>query len=623
MRDRRNTTASASSSQAIHSNKSSMELDDSKEKRYASPPPLLSLPLPVARRPISRRALMARIIPVLFGLFIFWRFLSGYLTIGNADDGGYSSKDWTGDDAAVSEPHALYLPETGRGPRWTVAIPQNASFPLSDEEYKSICRNGDVLRESVAQNGGRGRWWRKPKHGVVDPTFIDVAAAEKASFLPPSEVDTTEVDNSNTLPICARTLTYVLSPADISFGTSLLHLWLAYGLSVRDDRAFFLDDSQWAWSRYTTYFQPPPAVTTCRPAPAHHRVPCPPSAAHLVISSATADWPFLSAFGDAYLASSSPRQRTHPRSPHSTSSHQKTLYSALRTGYTALFHLSDADAPYVAARAAAFRANASEAAGGHALIGVHVRRGDRHPFEFQYNHDYLPLERYVDAASGLADALAPPARKGAVAGFFSRVLAPRTFFHPERNHAEEQKGLEAPTTPFLLASDDPDIATSAGLALAASPYGLVAARAQDRILLATKQTLDRSLSAQQQRQQKRDANTPAYYRKHVDENAGWDGGFYAGMFASLLPSSSSSSANSDADAQTRQLREFVGRAYVLDLAVLAAAADGFVCAVSSATCRVLGVVAGWEAVTAAGGRGSESAWVNVDDGRGWSWDGRA
>jgi hypothetical protein len=58
----------------------------------------------------------------------------------------------------------------------------------------------------------------------------------------------------------------------------------------------------------------------------------------------------------------------------------------------------------------------------------------------------------------------------------------------------------------------------------------------------------------------------------------------------------------------------IGRGYLLDLAVLGAS-DGVVCAVGSSACRLVGVMMGWEAV-------SEGRWVNVDDGRGWSWDGR-
>ena len=62
------------------------------------------------------------------------------------------------------------------------------------------------------------------------------------------------------------------------------------------------------------------------------------------------------------------------------------------------------------------------------------------------------------------------------------------------------------------------------------------------------------------------------------------------------------------------MRELIGRGYLLDLSVLGQS-DGVVCAVSSATCRVLGVMLGFDAI-------KEGRWVNVDDRRAWSWDGR-
>jgi hypothetical protein len=57
------------------------------------------------------------------------------------------------------------------------------------------------------------------------------------------------------------------------------------------------------------------------------------------------------------------------------------------------------------------------------------------------------------------------------------------------------------------------------------------------------------------------------------------------------------------------LRAVIARAYLLDLAVLAQA-DAVVCAVSSAACRVLGVMIGWDAV-------SQGNWRNVDGSFGW------
>ena len=69
-------------------------------------------------------------------------------------------------------------------------------------------------------------------------------------------------------------------------------------------------------------------------------------------------------------------------------------------------------------------------------------------------------------------------------------------------------------------------------------------------------------------------------------------------------------------AETLRLRELVGRAYVMDLAVLGQASDRLVCTVSSMGCKILAVMMGWEGAVVKGG------WVNIDgdfEWRGVSW----
>ena len=182
-------------------------------------------------------------------------------------------------------------------------------------------------------------------------------------------------------------------------------------------------------------------------------------------------------------------------------------------------------------------------------------------------------------------------------------------------------------SPLLLASDDPDIFTSPELAQSASPFTIH--KAQERILLATKATLDETFPVVPLREE------GSAYVKHIDENSGWEGGFYSALFLSLGGGAEGQKKASDhggstlekltqwppvdgdeavISEQAMRMRELVGRAFLLDLAVLGRS-DGVVCAVSSAACRVLGVMMGWEAVR-------DGRWVNVDDGRPWSWDGR-
>jgi len=70
-------------------------------------------------------------------------------------------------------------------------------------------------------------------------------------------------------------------------------------------------------------------------------------------------------------------------------------------------------------------------------------------------------------------------------------------------------------------------------------------------------------------------------------------------------------------AETMRLREFIGRAYLMDLAVLGSS-DAVVCTVSAMGCKLLAVMLGWEDAFEIQGGG----WKNIDgdfEWKGVSW----
>ena len=91
----------------------------------------------------------------------------------------------------------------------------------------------------------------------------------------------------------------------------------------------------------------------------------------------------------------------------------------------------------------------------------------------------------------------------------------------------------------------------------------------------------------------------------VDDNLGWEGGFYADVFWALGADDKDKSAHALRRRQelverkvrgmpsevAMQLRSLVGRAYVMDLAVVRRM-DRVVCGVSSVACRLLAVMVG-------------------------------
>ncbi|KAI9880654.1 MAG: hypothetical protein M1830_001658 [Pleopsidium flavum] len=491
-----------------------------------------------------------------------------------------------GDDALPQQPSPVMVTDRRGRVKWTISIPPTFDFPLQPKEHFDICAQSTDVARHVAELKSHGSGHRHGDHfGYyhIDPNFMDVAEAEDHGMLPrpkskqaqsiweavagkQEEKDSMSEDlesmrSRGRNPVCVRSLTYVMETSDAGFGKTLMGLWMSYGLAKIEGRAFFIDDANWAYGKYTTFFQPPP-IPLCLPPDKTQILPCPHHARHLLVSAATTPWTFGQAFN------------SHFEDAHKTGVKlQERIFSLLRDGHDALFHLADEDAAYVEQRAQDLAKPVHESGG--ITIGIHVRHGDRHPFEFQYQNSYIPLEIYVDAARALISA------------------------------ASTNATTSETTSRLLLASDDPETYTSLSNAL----------RAQVRILLASKTTLDAA------------TQNPPDSRQHkfTDENIGWEGGFFNAVFWSLgrQPSAPVPRSRGGEDGKEREepselalrLRELVGRAYLLDLAVLGRS-DRVVCAVSSVGCRLLGVMMGWERGIVEGG------WRNVDgrgDWRGIIW----
>ncbi|KAK3943668.1 cytochrome P450 [Diplogelasinospora grovesii] len=465
--------------------------------------------------------------------------------------------------------------------KWTVSIQPDSNFPLTPGQYSDLCAK-------CKEVSGRVRELRTQSHGLQqaylsftssdsgDHDFIDIQEAENAVYLLSAKgrksgkqgqevalVGTLKTKETADQPICAKSMTFVLESTDAGIGRTLMMLWTAYGLALRENRAFFIDDTRWAYGKYTEIFKAPP-VPACRPPPRHEMLPCPRQARHLIASAATASEVF-----DRYMTGSSDADDR---------SVQKTMFSLARQGYEALFELNKDDGEYVDGRIRELMAKrmmvvspkTTKGGGGGAglTVGVHVRRGDCHPFEYQYRDSYVPLNNYADTARDIIN---------------------------DRLNTRAHSFV-------VLASDDPMVYESDEFA--------DASRAQERIKLANKQAIQQAQPARN------------VMRKYVDETFGWEGGFFAAMFwnlgvsstsaAKALPSGSSARAYATAAAQpsseTIRLRSLVGRAYMMDLAVLAGASDVVVCTVSAVGCRLLAVMMGWDSAMQRGN------WVNIDGG---------
>jgi hypothetical protein len=263
---------------------------------------------------------------------------------------------------------------------------------------------------------------------------------------------------------------------------------------------------------------------------------------------------------------------------------QKPIFELARAGYEVLFQLAESDSSYVRNRVMELVAKTvhvpPETQDG-ILIGVHVRRGDRHPMEYQYSDSYIPLDRYTERARELLHA-----------SFNSSA--------PDGN-----ENIMAEMRSFIvLASDDPDVYDSEEFSHAS--------RAQELIRLASRSVIATPVL---------EPTGNSLFKRFVEESVGWEGGFFAGMFWSLgrsdvTPTSEPPNSKLQPTTEAIRLRELVGRAYLMDLAVLGVVSDAIVCTVSSMGCKLLAVMMGWEKAI------ENKGWINIDGDFEWravSW----
>lgn len=392
--------------------------------------------------------------------------------------------DMIGQDTVPDFPTPIVVSDRRKQPKWTVSIPHDHDFPLSINEYAGM---NSRCREVLARVRDLDR--KAPLSDQViltydspDNYFVDVYKAERTGLLFVAGNGKLSKHSGHFVgmtwestagkPVCASSLTFVIETPDAGLGGSLMTLWTLYALAKEQGRAF-IDDSRWAYGAYADMFRPPP-VPDCWPSPRHHMVPCPVQARHLVVSSSTA--------GDVLPA----LLAKHRRATGADGS-PRDLLELARIGYKVLFALTKEDQGYVDKRVKGLRDEAKKsgtASRSALIIGLHIRRGDRHPLEYQYRDTYIPAD---------------------VVGHVQRLTEAH---YKNGGTADAQR--KAVT---VIATDDPMVHKEADF--------LGAQLAQQRIRLATKEAME-------------PANPDSHVlHPFVEESQGWEGGLFARMLWNL------------------------------------------------------------------------------------------
>ncbi|KAI1368802.1 hypothetical protein F5Y08DRAFT_229428 [Xylaria arbuscula] len=562
---------------------------------FSSPPPSPGLPALVPRprksSPVPRPSRVLRVFIWITALAIVFLLVSTLIeggkripVLGWTSDGD-EQYELVGQTNLPKVPTPITVTNRHGNARWTVSIPRTHDFPLSMKDYSDICTQCVEAAARTRELHGHSPQSQQAPHDYYheDPYFIDVRDAEKKGIFPvmekakrvASEIQSGHLvgqrnDGLADMETCRTSLTFVLETADAGLGSSLMMLWTAYGLAQKEKRAFFIEDSRWAYGQYTDIFQTPP-VQNCKPPPRHQMLPCPRNAKHLVVSAATAHETFGASFNAEY-----------ENTKRADINRERAIYDLARVGYEALFHLNNDDRPYVNDRVKQLKAQAVVPKGNYndgTIIGVHVRQGDLHPIEYQYNGAYMPLEEYAQKFRDLIDQ-----RHN-----FSTPLGGEDIVAKQHSF-------------MVIASDNPDV-------YEADEFK-DAFRAQEQIKLAGKQHAEGAQYAKW------------VIHKFEEEAFGWEGGFFASMFWNLgrtklhhveeLDDSDTSQEDTEASPDTVRLRGLVGRAYAMDLAVLSEASDSIICTMSAMGCRLLGVMMGWDKAMVRGN------WVNIDGSFSWT-----
>ena len=236
--------------------------------------------------------LLLRILSVAAALLLlFWSMLwithnrSSHYDISRLTQDG-DKYELVGDDKLPEDPMPVVVTDNKGKTKWTVSIPASQDFPLKPSVYSDLCTRSKQISDYMLDL--KGHLGRRQKHHFgyyhVDQNFMDVSEAEDLGLLPSSKTtpwnwesvtgvegkrpaggDAETMHNQSSDKICKKSITYVMESADAGFGKTMMGLWMAYGLAVKEGRDFFIDDRYWYYEAVTQHSQIPTDFSSLGP----------------------------------------------------------------------------------------------------------------------------------------------------------------------------------------------------------------------------------------------------------------------------------------------------------------------------------------------------------------------
>lgn len=167
--------------------------------------------------------------------------------------------EMVGDEELPDFPTPVVVMDKKGRSKWTVSIPPSHDFPLEPKQYIDICQQNMEVATHVADLHSHSHKVHAAHYGYyrVDPNFMDVAEAESHGLLPGPKAKTNMKESVMVgesqasqgslveMGVCNSTMTFLMETGDAGLGKTLLTLWTAYGLAMKEGRAFFIDDTRW------------------------------------------------------------------------------------------------------------------------------------------------------------------------------------------------------------------------------------------------------------------------------------------------------------------------------------------------------------------------------------------
>lgn len=178
------------------------------------------------------------------------------------------SSQVVGADELPDEPTPVMLVDLRGRTKWTVHIPENSEFPLAPDVYAELCSDTDNVAAQLSECRDHSGAKACSNYYHVDKSFVDVQEAQDRGLIPKNkeklggskgkavtgtkgrylvneDLNHTKDNDAGAGAVCEKSLTYVLESDDPGLGNTLMGLWMAYGLALKEHRAFFIDDRRW------------------------------------------------------------------------------------------------------------------------------------------------------------------------------------------------------------------------------------------------------------------------------------------------------------------------------------------------------------------------------------------